>query len=416
MPQLYNVATIKYFIKYLSERVIGQALTPHSRDFIINVAITSASTIVVGGLGVITTTLLGRLLGPGEFGEYSLIISLAQLIVIFLTLGMQTALTHTLPRSDSVAATVHSAIPLLLGTIVISSFLYLQLMPLVVHWLHIPVWSAYCAWGLAVAYAVRYVTDALLRGRRLFKISAWLDGISASLGFLVCIGLLSYGWRVGSILILVPASIAGLFAIGGLWLSRKVLGWRMTGESWRLFQYGFWSVVVGLTQLVLLQVDKLLVNYYYDTTVLGIYTAYLSGALLMIAFIFTITNYVLLPESSRIADITSLLTVLDRRKWYLILIMSVAYPWHFSWLVLVSIYAGVYFYANILVTIAFSRGKQVVKKLPLLTGLAVLIYIVTFYILVPHIGLSGFFIALIVAYGVLAVVVTNLLRYNTRIV
>jgi hypothetical protein len=426
-----NMKTQVYrLLTFIFSLLLGTSITPAIKNFLLNFVITGTATVITGGLGMITTILAGRLLGPEEFGRYNLMMSIGQFLVLLMVFGIPTALAQGLPRSTNISRTIRSSVPLItvsfISTILVALFItrpasmLLHLSP-VVWW-----------WGIALgaAYAVRVNADAILRGTQAFRTSAKLDIGSTAASSLLFIVFLLLLWREATAYATVTLVGALLYGTLGAFTRRQMLGWEYTEETKSLASYGFLALLIAGATVLLLHFDRLIIQYFYDATAVGIYSAYLVGALFLTSFMVTVTNYILLPMSSAVDNIRGIYLHLKRVSWVIISSVSAiaflttlifmrvlgrAYPFVWSWIILVSLYAGLFFYANILGILSHSRGKMLLAThLRIVGGISILFVLVAIG-LTRQFGLTGTFSGLVIAYTLLIFALSLLLEKRLNV-
>jgi len=376
---------------------------------------------------MISTFLIAHRLGPDKFGSYSLALGIAQLLALLMTLGIQTAITHYLPKSRNNAEIASTGLIVLFASTVCTSSILLVFYYSISKILKIPTPLYIVSIVMALLMAVRYGSDGVLRGSLKFKQAAFFEVASAITGLLLVFILLLSGNGQATLFLYATATIAACYFLFSFYSSRKLFSITHIKKhvAKELFSYGLFTLAISIAQIVLMQADKIILNYFRGSAAVGLYSVYTSSSLLATSFAFTVTNYVLLPTISSAGSISHLLHRIKKHTVFFLfgtallsfivsfiylLLLGKDYAFNWLWLLFSCIYASLYFFANILIVVSFSRGKKEISVLSVYMFSIAAIFVLLTTLLVKSWGVSGMFVSLIVIYSLISVALFRRLR------
>jgi O-antigen/teichoic acid export membrane protein len=165
---------MKNFASEIMEKVykiiFGEEMTPKIRSFTGNLQIIAVGTGIGSLLGLVFQMLAGRILGPSEYGQYSLIQSIAMILYVPMLLGFNTAMVkYSAEKEDGEMQKkiISTAYIIVIALTIVSSAVYFLFQNQFARLLHI---SGEVLW-LAVVFAICYAlyTIATEAARGLFK-------------------------------------------------------------------------------------------------------------------------------------------------------------------------------------------------------------------------------------------------------
>jgi O-antigen/teichoic acid export membrane protein len=248
----------------------------------------AGSTYVSYALGLVISVLVARALGPAQFGQYSYVVWLSGLFVIFANHGLTTSgirfVSESLGRGEADdARRVHAGLrrwqfaSLVLVTVVFA---------LALHWLRPAGWSLGLAWfaALVVASAAGktiYLFDvSIAKGYGKFAVEPVSTVLVTIANALAVVALVTYGAGLAAYVGLFAVTSAG-YAVVAAWMLRKVgirpgastLGGLAPGLSAQLRRHLSWTIVLVLVAAVSNKsVEMFLLNYLVGPAQVGFFS------------------------------------------------------------------------------------------------------------------------------------------------
>jgi O-antigen/teichoic acid export membrane protein len=257
------------------------------------------SDLAITAVGFAFTATLIRSIGPIEFGQANLIVSVSQLLLVALTFGLPTTAARFLADRQSPAtvatlsaaqlATLAAAVPLLwIARTALAD--RLEVSPELYLW----------ALGYGVLLTWQLLVEGVLSGLREFARLARLNLIAglvfiaataaalataSSLDFRDYLWLNAVRWIV-------------LVALGAWWL-RSRLGRVVWAQTLDCFRYGAYQTASALTHFFVLgSIDSLMLNAYHGPAAVGLYGAYYAAFNVVISRFVKVMSGVFLPAAT----------------------------------------------------------------------------------------------------------------------
>lgn len=413
----------------IHRRLFGHAMSSYMRHFLRQLSFSFVGLTAANGILFGTLLLVGRLLGPDQFGLFALVVAISQIIIIPMMLGMDVATMR------SVA--IYTGRLAMKRRIVSSGFLVMQaaaiLITLVVFgmtgWLSarfdIDRMVLRAATVLALAVVFKNFFDGVIRGEGRFKFQARAR-IFEALVVLVSFGVLFWAVPNSGYTVFVMAMIVGAGMISLLYLTVGKVARLLARQYWekeealRLWRYIRFGMVGALGGLLLVSGDKLLIERLLGQASLGVYAAYYFISVQVAAQISYVFINVFFPMVSRRADKLVVLKKLDRLIGVFFMpatlavvggmavslwLLSDAYP--FSWLLIfsMSVYAMLFFIFQTYWWFIASTGSAGVKFTSLNGLVAGVVYLVCIRLLVLKLTIFAPAISFGVAFAYLGCVI-----------
>ncbi len=263
----------------------------------------AASQIWVALTGGITTIVLARVLGPHDWGGYSIAVSLVSILGALTTLGVNQGLSYYVgsrmwaPRAAfaaslrvaALAGTLGAGAGLVVRTLVPSAFAGLPLWLTAVAVVALPFTLA-----LVYAAAVAVATDR-------YEASMSMPAVQATLGLAIAIPAGVLFGRTGAVAALtISTTVAGIGAIG--WALRRLpAGARgERGQLRRAIGFGVKSYSANALQLVNFQLDLFILAAVAPAAMVGQY-ALAASATLLLLLLPRALSIVLYPRVARLS-------------------------------------------------------------------------------------------------------------------
>lgn len=294
---------IKESLVNIYEKVFREKITAGTKLFIKNLGY------IITGFGIsalcifVFQIIVGRILGPAEYGKYVLVDSMAIFLYILMILGLSTAaVKYTAEKGDyqRQRKIISTSYLMVFVLSLISIFFLFIFSPQLSKLFSISLLIFRLAIIFAFFYALYTLATNTLRGlHQMAKLSIFRAGY----GFLVLI--------VFGIFILTKhiSFLAAVFSICFAYLVvfilitinlRQYLSLEFD-KFWadELFRYGIYAVIGGACLVLLPALSKILVNRYLTTTDVGIYNAYYFSSIAVVIFLSTMFITVFFPTASK---------------------------------------------------------------------------------------------------------------------
>ncbi|MAZ67397.1 hypothetical protein CL652_01350 [bacterium] len=348
-----------------------------------------------------------RFLGPEEFGRWSLVASMGELLAIVPLWGLAAAALVYLGKDESGRGVI---IGTAVRTTIILSFIFFPIYVLVEPILSPLIRLESTLYTAAVIYALfilwNHLSQAFFKGVDKFKILSV---------FLISSAVIFAGVTFFFLLVLDTVTFESLFwgniarttvlILAGAFVFRRSL-FRFSNTAFKtLTSYGtlsMASVLLGFFSLS--SIDNLMINHYLGTESVGIYAAYFMVFGLLVGKVLGTASQVFLPLVSGITDIRTLFAkslsllapssvVLLVGSFLLTWIAFIFYGERFDFnpgmAALVAAAATIYFLKSPFESILASRGVPGIKFGPPVAGMLAFLNVMFNILLIPIWGLHG---------------------------
>ncbi|MGA8849157.1 MAG: oligosaccharide flippase family protein [Dehalococcoidia bacterium] len=414
--------TIKELVTKLAgttyRRVFNQEMSPAEEDFVRSLSWVGVGSFIATALLAVFSILGGRLLGPQEYGKFTLIQSIAMFLCIPMLMSFDTAMLkysaekNELARQKSIVSTAYIIIAGL--TVISIALMLIFTQPLARVFATTPELFRFSIY-FAVLYAFFTLSQTTLRSvnrMRAFAFSQPMYAVILLIAFalFLLLGGLTFRAMVYSGLI--------AFAIAALVIhfryNRQYFSFNLD-KAWArtLSRFAFATIIAGIATVVYDNIGKIVITHYMTVADVGIYGAYFTATMSIASVLWGVFNIVFFPTASRYSDKRPLLRRINRLvpliivlgiplimgSGYLILLLyGGEYPFNILWLALFATSAILYvirfFYASLLTSEgprgAFLSSIAGVATALVSLGLSIL--------LVPIMGISGAMVAAIAGY------------------
>jgi len=399
-------------------RVFSQEMSPAEGEFVHSLAWVGAGTFIATGLLSVFSILGGRLLGPEEYGKFTLIQSIAMFLHIPMKMGFEMAmLKYSAEKSErdrqkNIISTAYIIIASLTAVSVTVMLLFAR--PLSELFATTPDLFRFSI-TYAFLYGFFHVAHTTLRSVGRMRAFALSQPVHAAIlliafGTVILLGRLTFESMVYAKLI--------AFAVTGLAFhllyTRQHFSF-IFNAAWARTLSRFASAIVIATIAATFygHIGKIVVAHYLTVADIGIYGAYLTATMSVAGISWGVFNMVFFPTASRHKDKRPLLRRINRLVPFLLvlgipLVMGAGYlvlllyggdyPFNLSWLALFAVAAVVFvtrgLYTSLLTSegpggaLANSAGAIVTATVMAAISLS----------LVPAIGMAGAAVAAICAY------------------
>lgn len=286
-------------------RVFGHEMSEEMRKFIGNLGWMTFGMSVSMALLFFVNLVAARLLGPSEYGKYTLIISVGQLFIIPMLLGFNTATIKYLaenPNKNNLASTaVYSVI---FFTIVSAGILILlkdYLAPIIK--IDNAMYLVAVFYGFVLA--IKYIYEALLRGVHKFKVASILDVFNSFVIVTTFFGYLFFvrTYSFQSYMIAIIAGLIAYVAFSFFKTRGNTKGQNFEKSQFKkLFSYGGYATIGSVGGFIIGNANQFVLNNYLGFSVVGLFAVYSSASLLLTGQLTNIFVNVFFPSVSAIRD------------------------------------------------------------------------------------------------------------------
>jgi O-antigen/teichoic acid export membrane protein len=365
--------------------------------------------------------LAGRILGPAEYGIFSLVQSVAMFLYVPMLLGFSTAMVKYNSEKEDIerqTKIISTAFIIVISLTVISSALYFLFRSHFVRMFSISD-NLFClAIILAVLFALYTITTETVRSLFKMKILAICQFaypailLSVFLLFVLTRTILSFKSMVYSTFVAYGIVSIVLLAV----FLRKYLKLSFSKE-WAgiLSKYSLFAVVGSLSVVLYSNIDKILINKYMTTENLGVYKAYYMSSINLAGLFSVVFNTVFFPMASKYENKKILFHKISKLIPYVI---AVGLPLIIVCEVIILKFYGKQYYIKPLWLILFaiasiivvvdglygwffnSIGSRGVKLTSVSAIVMALINILLNFIFIPLIGVPAAIVSIIISFAV----------------
>lgn len=360
--------------------------------------------------------LVGRLLGPEGYGEFTLVQSISMFLYIPMIMGYNNAMIkynaeeENFDRQRSVISTTYILVVIFTT---VSVFIYLIIPQKILEFFSVPSEIFHLSIIFAVLYVAFTILTSTLNGLHKIKEFATVTPIYSSILlftflYLISVKLLSYKLALFSMFFayLITSSLILIYL-------RKYFIYKFD-TSWAsiLTNFAIYSIIGSLTFILYTNIDQILVNMYMSTENLGIFNAYCFASINVAAIIFNIFNGVFFPFASKCKDKTIILERIGKIRLPLIIfgipfmtfvefvilnIYGKAYKISISLMISFAVVSILIVYYGIYNSTFCSEGMSGVKLANKSSILIAIINVILGIYLIPLLGLIGAVISTAIA-------------------
>lgn len=424
---------LKRFVEGIYFRVFGEEMTAGMRGFVKNLGYTGSSTFFVLFLGGVMQIVSGRIIGPSEYGKYTLIESTGQLLYMVMVLGISNSViyylagTNNLNNQRSIAKT---GFVLLLASIVLWALILFPLSGAIGAFFGFDhLWGMYLI-IYSILFTVQYFFRSVMRGYEKMKeyaLSEIVFGLVSIVALLILIfypGIKDFTSPVLARVIgyIVLIIIASFFV--GIWKGSVVLA-----DMKKIVRYSAITFFFGVLVTLVAVLDRFVIARQLADQELGIYSAYLMGSNAFISpavMVFVINFF---PAAVRAKDKMAIFTKLNKlfsRGWLIVLIFSLlsttgmvflfgrAYPFNIFYLLTVSASAVLFVFYQAYIWQINSIGKKGIIGVIKVLTVVLPVQLLLLWVGACYFSLSGVFISMFLVNAILLMLIYKLSqRINT---
>lgn len=411
-------ALISRLVGAAYRRVFNTEMSTAEADFVQSLSWVGAGTFIATGLTAAFSILGGRLLGPEEYGKFTLVQSIAMFLYIPMLMGFDAAMLKYNAEKDEPQrqkTIISTAYIVIAGfTVVSAGLMFLFYRPLSGLFAATPELFRFsiCFALLYTFFTLGQTTLRSVNRMRAFALSQPLHAVIviAVFGLLVLLGRLSFQAMVYSALI----GFAGTGLMIHLLYSRRYFSFKLD-RAWAHTLSRFALAVIGaiISMAVYSNIGRIVIAHYMTVADVGIYGAYFTATMSVANLLWQVFNMVFLPTASRYKDKRPLLRRINRlvpiivvlgiplvmgAGYIILLLYGQDYPFNLLWLALIATSAILFIVRGFYMSLLTSEGPG--GALVTSAGAAITAIVMTALSLwlVPLVGVPGAMGAAIAAY------------------
>jgi O-antigen/teichoic acid export membrane protein len=405
-------------VNSIYERLFHEKISNVIRNFLKNISYVALGTFVATFLSTAYNILSGRILGPVEYGKFTMVQSVAMFLYIPMSLGFNTAMVkynsekEDFDRQSKIISTVY--ILVFLFTIA-SSVVYFIFSSGFSDIFSVSHEGFYLSLIFAVFFVFYTITTSTLKGLFKMKILAIFQPVySVILLFAFLFFVLSNYLSFKSIVYSMFLAYGAIGVILFTFFLRRYFRFKFD-RAWAntLIKYSMFGVIGGLSYVFYTNTDRILINKYMTVADVGIYKVYYMSSINTSGLIFGVFNTVFFPTVSKygnkkyifkkINKVIPLLISIGLPSIFLcelvvLKLYGSQYPFIFLWMILFAIASICVVVDGIYGWLLSSVGRQGVKLTSIAAITMALVNIGLNIILVPLIGITGAIISTIVSF------------------
>ena len=417
-------------VSFIYGKVFHEKMSNEAMTFFSNLSYVGLGTFIATIFSFAFNVLSGRLLGPAEYGEFSLVQSIAMFLYIPMLMGSHTSMVKynsekkEFHRQQKIISTTYILVfAQLFGTIL----LYLLFEPEILRIFSI----SSNLLSLSIIFAILFVfytlsTETLRSLHEMKKISILMPVFSIILlfSFLYFFHINLRSSRSMIFSMYITYGITSVIILPFIWRYLKF----DFDRKWiaKITKYSYYAIMGGLSFVLYSNVDIILINKYMQIEYVGIYRAYNYSFTMVIAMFIGIFTTVFFPYASMCENKKILLNKVNKSIFFLIIVgLPIAI---ICGLTIFNIYGDEYVFDPKLVLLfglngicisidalygdlMNSIGIRGIKIVSFASIVMALVNILLNLLLIPKIGIEGAIIATIVSYSISILIIFSKRKY-----
>lgn len=404
--------------------IFGRKPGPKVMKFVDNLTYVAIGIIIAKFLILLFQLITGNMIGPTEYGKYSLIYSLSLFIYIPMAMVTTAMVKYTAEKRDKKdRRKIISTSFILTGVLtVVSAIIFLLLSSKISPLINVSGKVFIAAVFMAVAYNFWIITTKLAQGLEIMKYYSMIY---------VSRAVITLGLAIGFYFLIARDAVSAVMAFSlGYFLSSLTIFPKIKeyfkfkfDRKWSkvLLTFGIFSILASTSSVFLKNIDKLFINALLSVTQLGIYQAYITATLGITALYTSIFVTVLFPQSSKMNKViiwnklgktAKLLPLIFIGNLVLsiplMFLYGSQYPFNIFYLIALSFAGILIFVQNTLSWFSASYGIKGAKISVISLIISAGFNIVLNFLLIPSFEIWGAIIATIIAYifGIIYIYIT----------
>jgi len=404
-------------VTFFYEKIFHEKMSYDVKRFFRDLSYVGFGLIIAAVFSFIFNILAGRLLGPSEYGEFTIVQSVGMFLYIPMIMGFSTAMIkynaeeEDFKKRQSIISTTYLFV--LLFTI-ISIVIYFLFSSEISKAFSVTRDILYLSIIFAALFTFYTLMMNTLRGLHEMKKYGMLYPISSIISlsaFLVLIFFNFVSFKSMALSMYIAYGISGGIVLAFI---RKYIKFEFNKtQSSKLLNYGIYATIGGISAVIYSNISKILINIYMTTADVGIYSAYNYSFVMMLTISANILVAVLFPVASKYTSKKSIFKRINKTVpfiailgylsticvgYVILMFYGNEYTFNLKLVLLFGIVGVVMFFDTIYGWLMNSVGKRGIR----ITSFAAIVMALTATILniflIPLIGIEGSVIAIIISY------------------
>lgn len=407
------------FLEWFHRKLFRVSAGAGTRAFFKNIGYTGLGSIGATLFLFAVNTVAVRVLGPGEYGNYILVVSVSHFMALFMGIGLEVSLMKYLPRSlhdySVRARTSATAFWLIAAATAITGIAAYAARDYGMTLLAIP--ASVFLWAIAYSaiLAFKEFGDGVAKGLHYFRQQAILSALYSLVIFVVFFSLFFTVER--TFLIYVWAIMAGflfyaviLIVWNGVSLRPSLVSKTIARD---LAAYGLLSLLNAPSWFIITNADRFLMNRFFDAGAVGLYAVYMSTSMIIMGRGLSFFINVFFPTVAGISAIAAVNKKINKAfmvgavpivigntgiMYGMFLIYGAAYPFYFFWTILFSISALLYSLVHIKWSMIMTRSETALRRYAWVSLGGAVINFALSYFLIQSMGIVGAVLSALITY------------------
>jgi len=421
---------IKNLIVKIYEFIFKQPMSGEAKLFTKNLGIISFGYIISLIFAFLFQVLAGRILGPSEYGKYGLVNSVAMFLYIPMLLGISSALIKYNAKEEDAkkrSENISSAYNSFFVFSILSAIILFLLTPYLAHLFSVPKELFWLSIAFAFLYSLDTLGKSALRSLHEIKKLSFIYSSYGIVTFLTFFTLyfldkINYTTAVYSTLTAYAFAILVGFSKIFHYLHLKI----DLAITKKMIFYGVVGLMGAISSSFLANTNKILINKFLSTDLLGIYNAYHSSSINLIFLANTMLMTIFFPTAAKLDSQKPMIEKLNKVSPYLyaftflgiliaqsiiILLYGHKYPYDIKLMFLFSIACALILVYGLYAWTYAAEGIRGVKIANLTSVFIAAINLGLSFILIPRINLYGAAISILFSY-LIGVIICLKMRYK----
>lgn len=403
-----------------------------SNQLATNILAIFMSMFISGFFLALSGILAARILGPSEYGRYSLIVSIGNLVIIPMIFGMSTSIVRYLSPGKTISKIIGTSIILFLLFSSISFSIGLIFTKKFALFFGIDSYNFHLALFFGLVLAIFSVSKAYMQGLHRLKKYAVFESLVGFVSFAVLLFFLFFLRNKTYISPTFAILIGWVLAIALILVNiRKLINFRFDFQiAKKIIHYSFFSLAGGVIGFFLYYFDRIFVNKMLGPEQTGIYVAYLSSINCIISPLVQVFVASVFPALSKTTNKSAAFESFRKIEYkiypivfcvscvgvaLLVKLIGKSYPFNWGFVLLFSFYGLVFFGSTIRSWFINAIGVKGAKFVTIQGMIASIIIVLLNYFLTKKIGIVGAAISAIIAFICIFIINNNFFRrYNAN--
>lgn len=399
----------------LYEMIFKEKMSSTAQKLFVGTSYTAVGMLFGALLTFIFTILGARILGPENFGNYSLVTSVSAIIGFSMAFSLTATLKYASGAlEDSVRARIISTASIQVTLFVIASVIIYVLFSTPLSQAF-GISAALFLFGVVYAVSLTFFVLTMNALRVLFRMRAYalLNAIQSIIvvgAFLLFVSANLRSWEYAAYAVYIANFIISAILI--IYLRRYIKPQFDWFWAKKIMRYSYFSAP-GAVAGAFMGIDRILINAFQTTSDVGIYNAYFMPSLTVAVLVWSIFNAAFFPYASQSSDRQAIYRTVNKGVPYLIVSLVILiifleavvfvfygrqYPFNLGISFIFALGAGTYVLFQCYSFLMASEGTSGAKVNTLANILALAVLIGFNVVLIPRIGIAGAAITLVFAY------------------